>query len=134
MFVTESAADTVLLATDDVPVRALVSRGLRTAGFLVIEATSGTALELLRAYSGALEWLIVDTKPGYTCLGLHAALEYRYLNPLRPVVCLVDGESHPVVLRLPDVIAVRRPVRDARQVIDAMQVCRLTVSEDLIEV
>jgi two-component system, cell cycle sensor histidine kinase and response regulator CckA len=59
--VVEGAAGTVLLAEDDAPLRALLVRALRRAGFEVLEAPSGeVALELARAHPGAIDLVVSD--------------------------------------------------------------------------
>jgi two-component system cell cycle sensor histidine kinase/response regulator CckA len=78
----------VLLVDDEDPVRRVVARALRRAGFCVIEAASGEdALDLLAAGSGPIDVLLTDVvMPGID--GYSLARQVRCELPALPVVVM----------------------------------------------
>lgn len=90
--VSESAVESVLLVEGDPTLRGELGQALRDHSFHVVEAVDGgSALKLLRAMKGTLEWLITNVR--LTSLsGLHVAFEYRFLHPTRPIV-FIDGSN-----------------------------------------
>jgi DNA-binding response OmpR family regulator len=77
----DGAAGTVLLAEDDDPLRAVLVRALRRAGFEVLEASSGeAALELAQAHPGTIDLVVADqVMPGRS--GAQLVAEVRRGRP-----------------------------------------------------
>lgn len=112
MIVTEGAADTVLIVEGDTPFRRSLTSRLRGGGYVVVEAPDAEiGLDLVRFHGGAIAWLIIDLEAPGSWSSLHAILEYRFLNPLRPVICVASDGTPASFARIPDLIHFSRPVR-----------------------
>ncbi|MBY0456750.1 MAG: response regulator, partial [Gemmataceae bacterium] len=85
-------AETVLVADDDAPVRALVTHGLRARGYTVLSAGSpAEAVALAQDHPGALDAVVCESRLPGGC-GRELA---RRLRAARPdlVVLLVSGSA-----------------------------------------
>lgn len=114
-------AERVLVAEDEALVRELLVQQLRSAGFQVIEAESGTeALALAREHG--LDLAVIDLSlPGVT--GLHLYERLSALRPELPVVFTsghVDTSLPPHLLARANVVFLEKPYRQ-QELLRALQ-------------
>jgi DNA-binding response OmpR family regulator len=99
----------VLLVEDDPLLRLDLAGVLRRRGFRVIEAADAAkALELIRTLGSSIAWLITDYHLGGIS-GVHVAFEYRFQNPLRPIIFITGRELPEDVRRMSGVVYLRKP-------------------------
>jgi CheY-like chemotaxis protein len=99
----------VLLVEDDPLLRLDLVQSLGEAGFGVIQAEDAPkALDLIRQFGSSLAWLITDYELGGIS-GIHVAFEYRFQNPLRPIVFITGHDLPADVRRMSGVAYLRKP-------------------------
>jgi two-component system cell cycle sensor histidine kinase/response regulator CckA len=121
-------SETILLAEDEAPVRAVARQVLERQGYTVLEAPSAeAALDLAERYSGTIHLLLTDVvMPGMS--GRDLAVRLAALRPGTRVVYM-SGYADNAVIRHgmlePDVAYVQKPftpdaiARKVREVLDA---------------
>lgn len=123
----EACANVVLLVEDDRELREELAGSLRERSFEVIEAADGpTALALIREHMAAIDWLVTDIRLGGIS-GIHVAFEFRYLNPIRPIIFITAFDVPAAAERVPVTVVLRKPFR-IRNLLDLMDSFRLDQS------
>ncbi|MBM0206515.1 response regulator [Micromonospora sp. STR1s_5] len=99
----------VLLVEDDGFLRGDLAEALKTGGFVVVEAQDALeALALIRERGNSLDFLITDYQLG-DISGIHVAFEYRFQNPLRPIVFITGHDLPADIRRMSGVAYLRKP-------------------------
>lgn len=112
MIVTETAAGTVLIVEGETGFRRSLTSRLRGGGYRVVEAPdTEIGLGLVRQHGGMIAWLIINLDAPGPFSSVHALMEYRFLNPLRPVLCIGSTSTPASFARLPDLIHFSKPIR-----------------------
>ena len=99
----------VLLVEDDPLLRCDLAQAIKGSSYEVTEARDATeALNLIRERGNSLDVLVTDYQLGEIS-GIHVAFEFRFQNPLRPIVFITGHALPGDVKRMSGVRYLRKP-------------------------
>jgi DNA-binding response OmpR family regulator len=100
---------TILLVEDDPLLRHDLYEALTDAGFAVRQASDAPeALDMIRESGCSIGLLITDYQLG-AMSGVHVAFEFRFQNPLRPIIFITGHDLPSDMRRMSGVMYLRKP-------------------------